>query len=53
MLESQAGFQTEDVAMKVRSRTTVGFGEKPATLRGARGLSQEELAEAARVSAAW
>jgi len=50
MLELQAGCQAEDVSMKVRSRMTVGFGERLATLRGARGLSQEELAEAAGVS---
>lgn len=50
MFEWQAGFQVEGAPMKVRSRTTAGFGERLAALRGARGLSQEELAQAAGVS---
>ena len=50
MFDLQDGFQPEGPAMKGRSKTTEGFGARLATLRGARGLSQEELAAAAGVS---
>jgi transcriptional regulator with XRE-family HTH domain len=36
--------------MKVRTRTMTGFGARLAALRGERGLSQEELAQAVGVS---
>lgn len=36
--------------MKTKTPTTAGFGARLAALRGARGLSQEELAKAAGVS---
>jgi transcriptional regulator with XRE-family HTH domain len=36
--------------MNVQTKTAEGFGVRLATLRGARGLSQEELAQAAGVS---
>lgn len=50
MLAVQEGFQPGAPAMKVRSKTTEGFGARLAALRGTRGLSQEELAQAAGVS---
>ena len=50
MLELLAGFQAEEAPRRVRTGTTEGFGERHAALRGAGGLSQEELAQAAGVS---
>jgi transcriptional regulator with XRE-family HTH domain len=50
MEQLQAGSQAESPEMKVRTRTSEGFGARLASFRGARGLSQEELATAAGVS---
>lgn len=55
MLETLTGLQPQDVPpMKVQTkgptRTITGFGTRLAAVRGERGLSQEELAQAVGVS---